>query len=81
MYFSQLHIHNIFAIQIYRPYNLKFLNFLSIDIALKSGPHFLKNSVFFVFIWKSFKNDKKHVSFHLKNSFRSQDISVFVMAI
>ena len=69
MYFPQLHIHNIFAIQIYRPYNLKFLNFLSIQITLKSGPHFLRNCGFFCLFESPLKMIKNIFHFILKALF------------
>ena len=31
--------------------------------------------------WKLFKNDKKYFSFHLKSSFRSQDIYIFATTL
>ena len=39
----------------------------------------LKKHLCYLLHWKPFKNDKKYFIFHLKNSFRSQDIYVFIM--
>ena len=44
---------------------------------LKSGSHH-SNFFFHLLDWKPFKNDGKCFLFHLKSSFRSQDIKVFV---
>ena len=37
-------------------------------------------SIFFCTKWQSFKNHKKCFLFHLKSSFRSQDIQIFVFS-
>ena len=46
---------------------------------LKSDCHLLKKLCYFL-DWKPFENEEKCFLFHVKSSFRSQDIYVFVMA-
>ena len=44
----------------------------------KVGLSTFKKKMFYLLQWKPFKNDKKCFLFHLKSSFRSQDILHFV---
>ena len=44
------------------------------EVILKVGPSPSKKNSFYLLQWKSFKNDEKCFLFHLKSSFRSQDI-------
>ena len=46
---------------------------------IKFGPSSSKKNLNHLPYWNSFKIDEKCFLFHLKSSFRSQDISVFVM--
>ena len=45
----------------------------------KSGSH-LSKKLFYLLQWKAFQKDEKCFLFHLKNSFRFQDIYIFVLA-
>ena len=48
------------------------LAFLKVELSPSKKMHYLLH-------WKPFKNDEKYFLLQLKSSFRSQDISVFVM--
>ena len=47
---------------------------MSSAVCLKSDSHLPKKYLCYLFEWKPFKNDEKCFLFHLKSSFRSQDI-------
>ena len=63
---------------------IKLIKLIMLKINLKSdSPLAKRNRCYFLqtsFIWKPFKIDEKCFLFHLKSSFRSEDIYVFVMA-
>ena len=48
---------------------------------LKSESHPPKKTMFFLFHRNPFKNDQKCFLFHLKSSFRSQNIKILVLTL
>ena len=51
----------------------------TVKLMIKVGLSPSKKNLFYLPLWKPFKNDGKGFLFHLKSPFRSVDISVFVM--
>ena len=50
-----------------------------VKVPFKSVSHLPKRFYFYLLQWKPFKNDENCLLFHLKSSFRSQDIQIFIL--